>query len=125
MKTETVHQRYRSGYREILRVSVPLMATTASTMVMEFTDRVFLASHSVEAISAALPAGIAAFLFIAFFTGIVGCVSVFVAQYEGAGRPDQVGPMLWQAVWLALAAGGGHRSDRFCRRGPVRIRRAP
>jgi MATE family multidrug resistance protein len=74
-------------------------------MVMEFTDRVFLANYSVEAISAALPAGIAAFFFIAFFSGIVGYVSVFVAQYAGASRHSQVGPMLWQALWLSLAAG--------------------
>jgi uncharacterized protein (DUF2062 family) len=35
----------------------------ASTMVMEFTDRVFLANYSLESIAAALPAGIAAYLF--------------------------------------------------------------
>ncbi|MCG6893272.1 MAG: MATE family efflux transporter [Desulfobacteraceae bacterium] len=97
--------RYQPGYRTILDVSAPLMASTASVMVMEFTDRVFLANHSVEAISAALPAGITAFLFIAFFAGIVGYGSVFVAQYAGAGRHGDVGPILWQALWLALAAG--------------------
>ena len=93
------------GYREVLRVSLPLMATTGATLVMEFTDRMFLAGYSVDTISAAMPAGILAFLFIAFAAGVAGYVSVFIAQYAGAGRPAMVGAFLWQAIWLALAGG--------------------
>jgi MATE family multidrug resistance protein len=63
----------------------------ASTMVMEFTDRVFLANYSLESIAAALPAGIAAYLFISFFAGTAGYVNVFIAQYTGAGALNRVG----------------------------------
>ena len=41
-----------------------------SITVMQFTDRVFLANYSVDAIAAALPAGIASFTFISFFMGV-------------------------------------------------------
>jgi MATE family multidrug resistance protein len=77
----------------------------ASTMVMEFTDRVFLANYSLESIAAALPAGIAAYLFISFFAGTAGYVNVFIAQYTGAGALHRVGAALWQGIYFAMIAG--------------------
>ncbi|MEG6550627.1 MATE family efflux transporter, partial [Desulfocurvibacter africanus] len=78
------------GYREVLTVSLPLVISMASNTLMQFTDRMFLASYSVDAIAAAMPAGMAAFLGIAFFMGTGGYANVFVAQYVGAGRPQRV-----------------------------------
>lgn len=92
------------GYRDVLRLSLPLVASLGSVTVMYFTDRIFLARYSLDSIAAALPAGIAAFLFICFFMGTVSYVNVFVAQYFGAGRHAEVGPALWQGIWLSLAA---------------------
>ena len=71
---------------------------------MTFTDRVFLAHYSIDAIAAALPAGISAFVFISFFADTAGYCNVFVAQYTGAGFLPRVGVALWQAVYFALAA---------------------
>ncbi|THB70545.1 MAG: MATE family efflux transporter, partial [Desulfovibrio sp.] len=69
---------------------------------MQFTDRVFLAHYSLDAIAASQPAGVANFLLIAFFFGTVGYVSVFVAQYTGSGQHNRVGAALWQGIWFAL-----------------------
>ncbi len=92
-------------YGETLRVCLPLVMGMAATMVMEFTDRVFLANYSVAAISAALPAGIAAFLCMAFLGGVGGYISVFIAQYNGAGRNDRIGVALWQGIYFTLLSG--------------------
>ncbi len=92
-------------YGEVLRVCLPLVMGMGATMVMEFTDRVFLANYSVAAISAALPAGIAAFLFMAFLGGVGGYISVFIAQYNGAGRNGRIGVALWQGIYFTLLAG--------------------
>ncbi|MEZ4528257.1 MAG: MATE family efflux transporter [Desulfobacterales bacterium] len=92
-------------YREVLRVSLPLVAGTSTTMIMEFTDRVFLSHYSLAAIAAAMPGGVAAFLFISFFMGIAGYVSVFIAQYTGAGERKRVGSALWQGIWFSLLSG--------------------
>ena len=43
-------------YRDVLRISLPLVVSMSSTMIMEFTDRIFLANYSLDAIAAALPA---------------------------------------------------------------------
>ena len=92
-------------YRKVLRISLPLVVSMSSTMIMEFTDRVFLANYSLDAIAAALPAGITAFLFISFFLGTAQYVNVFVAQYIGSGRPQQVGAVLWQGIYFSVLSG--------------------
>jgi len=89
-------------YRQVLRVSLPLVISMSSTMIMEFTDRVFLANYSLDAIAAALPAGITAFLFISFFLGTAQYLNVFVAQYSGSGRPQRVAAALWQGIYFSV-----------------------
>jgi MATE family multidrug resistance protein len=71
---------------------------------MQFTDRIFLANYSVDAIAAALPAGIASFTCISFFLGIANYTNAFVAQYTGARALTKVGAALWQGIYFALIA---------------------
>jgi MATE family multidrug resistance protein len=96
------HSRRDRPYRQVLRISLPLVISMSSTMIMEFTDRVFLANYSLDAIAAALPAGIAAFLFISLFLGTAQYLNVFVAQYVGSGRSQRVGAALWQGIYFSL-----------------------
>jgi MATE family multidrug resistance protein len=93
------------GYREVLEIGLPLVFSMASLTLMQFTDRVFLANHSVEAIAAAVPAGIASFMVLAFFMGTGNFTTVLVAQYTGAGRPDRVAASVWAGIWFALFSG--------------------
>ncbi len=72
--------------------------------LMQFTDRIFLAKYSVEAITAALPAGILSFTLISFFMGVAGYTNSFVAQYTGAQALDRVGAAIWQAIYFSLFA---------------------
>ncbi len=98
-----MHHRYHP-YRDLFSVSLPLVLSMAATTVMEFTDRVFLANYHLDAIAAAMPAGIAAFLILTFFTGITGYLNVFIAQYTGAGTASRIGPCMWQGLYFSLAA---------------------
>lgn len=95
----------KNRYREVLRVCLPLVFSLSATTLMEFTDRVFLANYSIDAISAALPAGILSFLPIAFLGGIGGYAGVFIAQYTGRGDRHKIGTVLWQGIHFSLAAG--------------------
>ncbi len=102
MNDRTHHSNRDRPYRRVLQVSFPLVISMSSTMIMEFTDRIFLANYSLDAIAAALPAGIAAFLFISIFLGTAQYLNVFVAQYVGSGRSERVGAALWQGIYFAL-----------------------
>ena len=92
------------SYKEIISVSLPLVLSMAATTVMEFTDRVFLANYSIDAIAAAMPAGIAAFLALTFFTGVTTYLNVFIAQYSGAGALLRIGPCVWQGIYFSIIA---------------------
>lgn len=96
--------RGEAGLREAFLISVPLVISSLSWTVMNFIDRLFLLSYSEDAVAAALPSGIMAFAVICFPLGIASYASTFVAQYFGAGRHKQIGPIVWQATWLGIVA---------------------
>ncbi|KJR99188.1 MAG: hypothetical protein VR65_17395 [Desulfobulbaceae bacterium BRH_c16a] len=95
----------KNHYREVLRICLPLVLSLSATTLMEFTDRIFLANYSIDAISAALPAGITSYLPIAFFGGVGGYAGVFIAQYTGRGDGQKIGNVLWQGIHFSLASG--------------------
>jgi len=93
-----------NGYREVMAISLPLVASMGSITLMQFTDRMFLANYSVDSISAALPAGIASFTSCSIFLGVVNYTNAFVAQYTGAKAFDRVGASIWQGIYFSILA---------------------
>lgn len=94
-----------NGYKDVLAISMPLVASMGSLTLMQFTDRMFLGKYSVEAISASVPAGIASFTAISFFMGVGSYTNAFVSQYTGAGEKHRVGASLWQGIYFSLISG--------------------
>ena len=98
--------RYRwscpSGYRDVLRIALPLVLSTGSMTIQQFVDRLFLTWHSPDELAASMPAGILSFTVVAFFMGTASYAATFVAQYTGAGRHERVGPSVWQAIYFSL-----------------------
>ena len=92
------------GGRDVMRLALPLVVSTASWTVMHFVDRMFLLWHSTREMAAAMPAGLLHFTVICFPLGIAAYVNTFVAQYDGAGRPERIGLAIWQGVRVGLAA---------------------
>lgn len=85
-----------------MRLAWPLIISTASWTLMHFIDRVFLVWYSKESFAASLPAGMLHYSLLCFPLGVASYVNTFVAQYHGAGRPEQVGRVVWQGVLLGL-----------------------
>lgn len=94
-----------AGYRDVLRIAVPLALSTGSWSIQHFVDRMFLSWYSTAALAASPPAGMFAFTVMSFFVGTASYTNAFVAQYHGAGRSRRVGPAIWQAIYFTLAAG--------------------
>ena len=93
------------SYRELLAIAVPLMISSGTQSLMHVIDRVFLTWYSGDALAAALPAGILYWTCLSLPFAIASYVNTFVAQYEGAGRPERVAASVWQGVYFAAAAG--------------------
>lgn len=104
---EKIRRRWHEpdGYADVLRVSLPLVASLASTTIMQFTDRLFLSHYSVEAIAAAVPGALANLVVLLTFMGIITYSNVFIAQFTGAGLRHRVGVTLWQAIYLSIISG--------------------
>ena len=92
------------GGREVLAMALPMIVSTGSWAVMHFTDRMFLIWHSTQAVAAAMPAGMLNFTIVCLPVGVAGYANTFVAQYEGAGRPERIGRAVFQAVLIGLFA---------------------
>jgi MATE family multidrug resistance protein len=94
---------YREGgYKELLITAAPLILSTASWSVLQFTDRVFLTWYSPDAVAASMPAGIVNFTFTCLFFGTASYVGTFVAQYYGACEYHKIGKSLWQGLYISL-----------------------
>lgn len=86
------------GIRELLFIALPLIASTASWSMTNFVDRMFLFWYSPEAMAAALPAGMLHFTLLCFPIGLASYLNTFVAQYDGAGRHNQIGAVIRKGV---------------------------
>jgi multidrug resistance protein, MATE family len=91
------------GVAEVLRVSIPLMISTGCLSVVLFVDRTLLLKLDGASMSAALAAGNLFWSLICLPLGIASMTGAFVAQYVGVGRPEAVGRLLWQAIFLSIA----------------------
>lgn len=92
------------GHREVLRVALPLVLSTASLTVMLFVDRLFLSWYSQSAVAASTPGGITYFTICSFFLGIAQYVNAIVAQHHGAGEKTACSRAVWQGVLFSFMA---------------------
>jgi MATE family multidrug resistance protein len=93
------------GYRELLMIAIPLVISSGTQSMMHVIDRVFLTWSSVEAVAAALPAGILFWSFLSLPFGIVSYANAMVAQYDGARQPYRAASCVWQAIYVAILGG--------------------
>jgi MATE family multidrug resistance protein len=93
------------GGREVLAVAYPLILGQMSFTVQVFVDRLFLTWYSEEAVAGAVTGLFAVWALIGLCIGTGEYLTTFVAQYLGAGRPERIGPAVWQGIYFSLAAG--------------------
>jgi MATE family, multidrug efflux pump len=90
------------GGREVFRVAAPLVVSSLSWTVMTFVDRMFLNWVSGAAMAATFSASAVWFATICLPLGLCAYANTFVSQYYGARRLQQIGRVVWQAIWIAL-----------------------
>lgn len=90
------------GIRELFSISFPLMISSFASLLMIFTDRLFLARYSLDALNASVNAGTLAWALIGGVGMITAMSEIFVAQYNGAGHQKRIGVPVWQMIWFSL-----------------------
>lgn len=94
-----------AGGREVLAVGYPLILGHLSITIQSFVDRVFLTWYGPEAVAGAVTAGFSTWSLFGLFLGCGEYLTTFIAQYHGAGRPERIGPALWQGIYFSALAG--------------------
>lgn len=91
--------------RELLVLAGPLVLSNAFWTLQLTIDRVMLSRQDSTAVGAAMVAGVMFWTPFALVQVTAAYAATFVAQYVGAGRPQRVGPAIWQALYFSLIAG--------------------
>ena len=91
--------------KELMRLSLPFIVSMSSTTIQVFVDRIFIAGVNEDAVASAMITVGYFWTPMALLQFTVLYATVFVAQYVGAGRPNRVGPVVWQAIYFAVAVG--------------------
>jgi MATE family multidrug resistance protein len=91
--------------KAILGLALPLILSHGSWMIQQIVDRIFLSWLSPEAVAAAMPSGMMNWTIVSLCTGTTGYVSAFAAQFHGAKRDREIGPIVWQGLIFSALAG--------------------
>lgn len=78
------------------------MVSTGCLSIVLFADRTLLLRYDASTMSAAMTGGNLFWSMLCLPLGIASMTGAFVSQYVGVGRPERIGRLLWQAIFLAL-----------------------
>lgn len=93
------------GAGELLSLAWPFILSNSLWMLQIALDRILLSRAGSEAIGAAMTTAALIWTPIILFQNTAGYATTFVAQYTGAGQHRRVGPVVWQALYVAVASG--------------------
>jgi MATE family multidrug resistance protein len=99
--------RSEGGPGELLTLALPLILSSSIWTVQTTIDRILLSYLGTEAVSGAVFAVMIFWTPFILFFNTASYASTFVAQYFGAGRPQRIGPVVWQALYFSVLAGQG------------------
>lgn len=92
----------RAAAMELLRLAGPLIAVSASRMLMGFIDFVMVSRLGTDAQAAISPAALLVWGFLGIGMGAATSVQTFASQADGRGEPERGAAYTWQTLYLAL-----------------------
>jgi MATE family multidrug resistance protein len=93
------------GSVELGRVALPLVLSFAFWTLQITAGRIMLSRQNSETVGAAMSAGVLHWATFSLLFQTAGYAATFVAQYLGAGRPQRIGPAVWQAIYFSIVTG--------------------
>ena len=95
----------RTEVRSLLRLATPIIVAQLATTAMGFVDAVMAGRVSPEDLAAVALGNSIWIPVYLLMTGILLATTPKVAQRFGAGQQSEIGPLVRQALWLALVVG--------------------
>ncbi len=95
----------RSILADLLHLAWPLMLSNLFFSIQIVIDRTFLSQYDPDASAAALASSMLMWIPVIFVQNTGGFATTFVAQYYGAKRFEQIGPIVWQAIYWSILGG--------------------
>jgi MATE family multidrug resistance protein len=95
----------RASLVELLTLAWPLILSQSIWTFQISLDRAFLSQYSTANVAAGMSAVMMFWMFLALFQFTTNYATTFVAQYTGANQPENVGPVIGQALWFAVVSG--------------------
>jgi MATE family multidrug resistance protein len=95
--------RQAPGYGEILRFALPLMLGMLTSALLSVVDAAFIGRLGTAQLAALGMANVYYYTWLVLFVGLMRNSIAFMAHAFGAGRPGQIGSIMAQYQWLALA----------------------
>jgi multidrug resistance protein, MATE family len=92
-------------WRQILKIAWPLIIANSFWNLQLTIDRVYLGSFSTEALAAAIAVMGVFWVPMALLQQTAAYVTTFVAQFFGARRFNQIGPAVWQSLYVSTIGG--------------------
>ncbi len=96
------------GGGELLRLSWPFILSSSVWTLQITLDRVLLswqAGGADPVVGATMSAALLFWTPFSLLQATAAYATTFVAQYVGAGRPERVGPAVWQALYFSVPSG--------------------
>ncbi|MDR1268091.1 MAG: MATE family efflux transporter [Planctomycetaceae bacterium] len=100
-KPETWWTRPCGGF-EVLWQAIPLIISSGSISLMNFTDRLFLMWNDPDSMTASMQGGMLFWSAVAIPSAVAMFTTTFVAQYYGSGNYQRIGPIVWQGIWFGV-----------------------
>jgi MATE family multidrug resistance protein len=94
-----------SGGRELARLALPLILSNSVWTFQITLDRILLSRQGEHAVGAAMAGVLLFWTPMTLLQNTANYATTFVAQYIGAGRPQRVGPIIWQSCYFSLIGG--------------------
>lgn len=104
MSTKQLTKYPTASLAELLVIAGPIILGMLTASLMNFVDRLFLSRYAVEAMNGAAVGGTISYTFLLIPLALCAISEVFVGQYNGAGKYNEVGKATGQMILVALAA---------------------
>src|SRR5262252_3037532 len=97
--------RLRSEIRDTLVLAAPLVLGQLSAIGMNVIDTMLAGHYGANTLGAVAVGTSVWSLAIVAAIGVMLALPPSVAQLNGAGRPEEIGPLFRQALWMSAALG--------------------